>query len=201
MLIMMMSKVRNFVRRHNADTSLYWARNEGDWSALADHIRQGGLITPEMKVFFADILDKKIAPPVGTAFTLANNRIKHKRVKAVVEEMESGISETAAIAIVAEREGVDTSTIRRAVKKYRDLGLLKVGEVNKELDHLAEKGFDLAQKELMQGRHSGFLARYALSRNGGLNQYCGTTDGGTTLERLEQLRAGLKRVAGIKWDI
>jgi hypothetical protein len=188
MLTSILHKVRIRWRELAAKESLYWARNEGDWGSLADHIRSGGLITSEMRPFIADVLDRKIAPPVGTAAAASTARLRRRRYHAVLEVMKSGKSETAAIAIVAEQEGMDASTVRRNVKRCKDEGVPTAIAHANDLVRVVGEIIDTAKKEFKQGSYPKAFMRYNLSsQEDCFSEYLGTTDTGTGKERMDRM--------------
>jgi hypothetical protein len=147
-------------RKEAAEDALYWARSEGDWSALAEHLRLGGLLTPEMRGFVADVLDCKIGKPRGTVSAAKKNRHFAQRARAVVAEMERGKSKTAAIQVVANSLGVDEKTVRRSWDTLKnDSGNAYFAIIEKELERAVVASVGLATEEMLAlGKTSAILA-------------------------------------------
>jgi hypothetical protein len=151
--------VRIATRKKLAQFALHWARNEGDWPTLAEHIRRGGIITPEMREFVADVLDSKVIKPQGTISTMGANSIKMKRVRAVFDEMKAGKSKTAAIRAVAERLGLEESTVRRNFATHAS-HLKKFETWAESIFDSVKKSEENTIKEIEMGKWPAILDRY-----------------------------------------
>jgi hypothetical protein len=63
---------------------------EGDWSPMAEYIRDGGLITPQTRSLLADILDGKIARPAKKIHKAKTKKRNHAVVGFIFEARQRG---------------------------------------------------------------------------------------------------------------
>jgi hypothetical protein len=64
------------IKQRMRDDALRYAF-EGDWAPMAEYIREGGRVTPQMRPFLADVLDGRIVRPakkISKAKTAQRNR-------------------------------------------------------------------------------------------------------------------------------
>jgi hypothetical protein len=160
MLHLMVYRFHLWTRKSLAEAALYWARSEADWPALAEHIRQGGLVTPDILRFVCDILDGTVdAKPQGTVATQRKQRERVRRTSRVIEEMGRGKSKTAAICAVAAVHGIDESTVRRDVATYYSHNK-KVDALAHELKAVLNLMRKLALREAGAGKWPSVFDRY-----------------------------------------
>jgi len=77
------------VERKRREDALLYAM-EGDWSPLAEYIRDGGLITPQTRSLLADILDGKITRPAKKIHKAKTKKRNHAVVRFIFEARQRG---------------------------------------------------------------------------------------------------------------
>jgi hypothetical protein len=77
------------VKRKWREDALRYAM-EGDWSSLAEYIREGGLTTPQMRSLVADILDGKITRPAKKIHKAKTKKRNRAVVRFIFEARQRG---------------------------------------------------------------------------------------------------------------
>jgi len=77
------------VERKRREDALRYAM-EGDWSPLAEYIRDGGLITPQTRSLLADILDGKITRPAKKIHKAKTKKRNRALVRFIFEARQRG---------------------------------------------------------------------------------------------------------------
>src|SRR5262249_34219139 len=105
----------------------------GDWAPLAKYIRNGGRVTPQMRPFLADVLDRTGPRPRGKVRKLAAERKKTEITLFILQERRRGRKEKEYSEAAEKKFG---RTWRHLQKIFAERKRAGKAELTTRLDHL-----------------------------------------------------------------